>query len=64
MTTDPATPGYGHIEIGDQEGFGSIVRAIDYGGVVFEDDKAVTLAGAMAVLAKGLAEYLEREGTG
>ncbi len=54
--------GYGHIEIGDQEGFGFIVRAIDYGGVVFEDDKADTLAGAMAALEKGLAEYFEREG--
>ncbi len=53
--------GYGHIEIGDQEGFGFIVRAIDSGGVVFEDDKADTLAEAMAVLEKGLAEYLERE---
>lgn len=54
--------GYGHIEIGDQEGFGFIVRAIDYGGVVFEDDKAETLAEAMAALEKGLAGYFEREG--
>ena len=53
--------GYGHIEIGDQEGFGFIVRAIDYGGVVFEDNKAGTLAEAMAALEKGLAEYFERE---
>ena len=30
--------GYGHIEIGDQEGFGFVVRALDYGGLVFEDD--------------------------
>ena len=36
--------GYGHIEMGDQEGFGFIVRAIDYGGVVFEDNTADTLA--------------------
>jgi hypothetical protein len=54
--------GYGHIEIGDQESFGFIVRAIDYGGVVFEDDRPNTLAEAMAALEKGLAEYLEREG--
>lgn len=54
--------GYGHIEIGDQEGFGFIVRAIDSGGVVFEDDKAATLAEAMVTLEKGLAEYFEREG--
>ena len=56
--------GYGHIEIGDQEGFGFIVRAIDYGGVIFEDDKPNTLAEAMAALEKGLAEYFEREGIG
>jgi Domain of unknown function (DUF6930) len=39
--------GCGHIEIGDQEGFGFIVRALDYGGVVFEDDKPDTLAEAI-----------------
>jgi len=65
-TLFPATakwvPGYGHIEIGDQESFGFIVRAIDHGGVVFEDDKADTLAQAMAALQKGLAEHFEREG--
>jgi hypothetical protein len=33
----------GHIEIGDQEGFGFVVRALDYGGLVFEDDKPDTL---------------------
>jgi len=53
--------GFGHIEIGDQEGFGFIVRAIDYGGVIFEDEKPSTLAEAMAALEKGLAEYFERE---
>jgi hypothetical protein len=47
--------GYGHIEIGDQEGFGFVVRAIDYGGQVFEDDKSGTLAKAMAALEHGLA---------
>jgi hypothetical protein len=54
--------GYGHIEIGDQEGFGFVVRAIDYGGVVFEDDTPTTLAEAMAALEKGLADYFEQEG--
>ena len=52
----------GHIEIGDQEGEGFVVRALDYGGVVFEDDKPRTLAEAMATLEKGLTEYFEREG--
>ena len=54
--------GYGHIEIGDQESFGFVVRAVDYGGLVFENDKADTLAEAMAALEKGLAEYFDREG--
>lgn len=54
--------GYGHVEIGDQESFGFVVRTLDYGGLVFEDDKADTLAEAMAALEKGLAEYFEREG--
>jgi hypothetical protein len=51
----------GHIEIGDQESFGFVVRALDYGGVVFEDDKPNTLAEAMASLERGLAEHFKRE---
>jgi hypothetical protein len=54
--------GYGHIEIGDQEMFGFVARALDYGGLVFEDDKPDTLAEALAALENGLAEYFEREG--
>lgn len=54
--------GYGHIEIGDQEGFGFVVRAIDYGGEVFQDNKPNTLAEAMAALEKGLEAYFEDEG--
>jgi hypothetical protein len=54
--------GYGHVEIGDQEMFGFVVRALDYGGLIFEDDKPDTLAEAMAALEKGLTEYFEREG--
>lgn len=53
---------YGHIEIGDQEGFGFVVRALDYGGLAFEDDKPDTFAEAMAALEQGLAEYFKREG--
>lgn len=52
----------GHIEIGDQEGFGLIARAIDYGGQVFEDDKPATLAEAMAALEKGLRKWFEEQG--
>jgi hypothetical protein len=54
--------GYGHIEIGDQEMFGFVARALDYGNLAFEDDKPDTLAKAMASLERGLAEYFEREG--
>lgn len=54
--------GYGRIEIGDQEGFGFAVRALDYGGLVFEDDRASTLAEAMAALERGLAEWFRRQG--
>ena len=54
--------GYGHIEIGDQEMFGFVARALDYGGMVFEDDRPDTLAEAMASLERGLAKYFNREG--
>lgn len=56
--------GCGHVEIGDQEGFGFVVRAIDYGGVVFEDDRPTTLAGALAALEKGLSEWFEEQESG
>ena len=54
--------GYGHVEIGDQEMFGYISRALDDGGVVFEDDRPDTLAEAMAALEKGLAKWFEEQG--
>ncbi len=52
---------YGHIEIGDQEPFGFTIRALDYGGLVFEDDKPSTLAEAMAALEARLAQWFEEE---
>ncbi len=65
QTTFPAiakwVQGYGHIEIGDQEGFGFIVRAIDYGGQVFEDNKPETLAEGMAALEKGLTKWFSEQ---
>jgi len=54
--------GYGHIEIGEQEMFGFVARALDYGNLAFEDDRPDTLAEAMASLERGLAEYFKREG--
>ncbi len=56
--------GYGSIEIGDQESFGFVVRAIGYGGLDFEDDRPDTLAEAMAVLESGLARWFEDQGVG
>jgi hypothetical protein len=52
----------GHIEIGDQEDFGFVVRALDYGGLVFEDDKPETLAEALAALEKGLLKWFKDQG--
>jgi hypothetical protein len=54
--------GYGHIEIGDQEMFGFVARALDYGNLAFEDDKPDTLAEAMASLERGLAKWFEEQG--
>ena len=54
--------GYGYIEIGDQESFGFVVRAIGYGGFDFEDDRPDTLAEAMAALEAGLARWFEVQG--
>ncbi len=53
---------YGHIEIGNQEGQGFIVRALDHGRLVFGDDKLRTLAEAMAALEVGLARWFKNEG--
>ena len=52
----------GHIEIGDEEGFGFVVRALDYGGLVFEDDRPNTLAEALAALEIGLTKWFKEQG--
>jgi hypothetical protein len=52
----------GHIEIGDQEGFGFVAMALDYGGVVVEDDRPRTLAEALAALENGLQKWYEDQG--
>ena len=49
-------------EIGDQAIFGFVVAALGYSGLDFEEDKAVTLAKAMAVLEAGLAKWFEEQG--
>ena len=52
----------GHSEIGDQEPFGLSARALDYGGLVFEDDTVETLAEALSALEGGLMEWFEENG--
>jgi hypothetical protein len=42
--------------------FGFVARALDCGGLVFEDNKAETLAEAIAALEKGLTEWFEEQG--
>lgn len=54
--------GYGQIEIGDQDGFGFMVRATDAGGVIFEDETASTLVEGMVALETELREWLEQNG--
>jgi hypothetical protein len=65
-TVFPATAryvrGYGHVEIGDQESVGFIVRAIGYGGLDFEDARPDTLAEALATLEVGLVRWFEEQG--
>jgi hypothetical protein len=39
-----------------------VVRALDYGGLVFEDDKPDTLAEALAALEKGLNKWFDEQG--
>jgi hypothetical protein len=53
--------GYGYVEIGDQESFGFVVRAIGYGGIDFEDHTPETLAEAMAALEQGLVRWFKEE---
>ena len=54
--------GCGHIEVGDQDTFGFVARALGYGGLAFKDDKPDTLAEAMASLDRGLAKWFEEQG--
>jgi hypothetical protein len=49
---------YGSIEIGAQDWTGFAARALDEGGLVFEDKRPETLAEALAALEHGIAEYM------
>jgi Domain of unknown function (DUF6930) len=54
--------GYGQIEVGEQEMFGFVARALDYGNLAFEDDRPDTLAEALAALEKGLRKWFDEQG--
>jgi hypothetical protein len=45
----------GGIEVGRRKGAGFVARALDDGGVVFENNSSTTLAEALAALEEGLA---------
>lgn len=47
---------------GTQENFGFLARALNDGGVVFEDEKAETLAQALSALEKGIRQWLRGDG--
>jgi hypothetical protein len=52
----------GRIEIGQQEGSGFVVRALDEGGLVFANDELATLAEAMTALETGLTAWFKEQG--
>lgn len=53
---------YGWIEIGVQELFGFVARALHEGGIQVEDERADTLAEAMAALEVGLVGWFREQG--
>jgi hypothetical protein len=50
-----------YVEIGEQEMFGFIVRAIGDGGTAYEDDKPSNLAEAMPALENSLGKWFEEQ---
>lgn len=54
----------GWIEVGQRKEAGFIARALDEGGLVFENSSSKTLAEAMAALEEGLAERFRDRETG
>jgi len=52
---------YGWVEVGVQELFGFVARALHEGGTQVEDERPDTLAEAMAALEDGLARWFEEQ---
>jgi hypothetical protein len=55
---------YGWIEVGVQELFGFVARALHEGGTQVEDERPDTLAEALTALEAGLARWFEEQGVG
>jgi hypothetical protein len=53
---------YGWIEIGEQELFGFVARALHEGGTQVEEDRPDSLAEALAALEEGLARWFKEQG--
>lgn len=53
---------YGWIEVGQQEMFGFVVRALDDGGMVFDSEECQTFDDAMNTLETGLREWFDEQG--
>lgn len=53
----------GWIEIGDQQGIGFVVRALDNGGMIFESTKPKTLRQALSSLERGITRHFQQEAT-
>lgn len=56
--------GGGWFEIGDQQGAGFVARALNHGGLVFEDRTPRTLREALAALERGLKDGVPKESNG
>jgi hypothetical protein len=54
--------GYGWIEIGEQEQSGFVAKALDDGGLIFEDNRCQTLAEAMQSLDTALSAWFSKQG--
>ena len=55
--------GYGWIEIGEQEQFAFVSKALDAGGLIYEDDRCNTLPEAMMSMEVELSGRDKKQGT-
>lgn len=55
--------GYGWIEIGEQEQFGFVAKALDAGGLIYEDARCNTLGEAMMSMEVALSAWFKEHET-